>query len=189
MRLASVTVALGLTAAAVLVAAGPVAASPHGTGAISIAEAVTRAGARGEIGTQACSTVYITSNANGGIVSAELGYGGNDYGMLRARATAIGPWEQFELCIGSTFDTLRSLANNLYVSAELGYGGGDYAMLRARAAAIGPWEQFIVGCSTDCYIYSLANYEYVSAELGYGSGDYAMLRARSLDWGAWESFR
>jgi hypothetical protein len=40
--------------------------------------------------------VFITSLANGRIVSAELGYGGGDNGMLRARATAIGPWEQFE---------------------------------------------------------------------------------------------
>ncbi len=64
--------------------------------------------------------MFITSNANGGIVSAELGYGGNDYGMLRARA----------------------LANYEYVSAELGYGSGDYAMLRARSLDRGAWESF-----------------------------------------------
>ncbi|WP_424887005.1 hypothetical protein [Streptomyces sp. XH2] len=37
----------------------------------------------------------ITSRANGRLVSAELGYGGDTYGMLRARATAVGPWELF----------------------------------------------------------------------------------------------
>ncbi len=40
-------------------------------------------------------SVVITSRANGRLVSAELGYGGDTYGMLRARATAVGPWELF----------------------------------------------------------------------------------------------
>jgi hypothetical protein len=37
----------------------------------------------------------IFSLANNLYVSAELGYGGGDYAMLRARASAIGPWERF----------------------------------------------------------------------------------------------
>src|SRR5205814_86811 len=43
------------------------------------------------------------SNANYGFVSAELGYTGGYYGMLRARSGSIGPWEQYS--IGSSGDT------------------------------------------------------------------------------------
>ena len=38
---------------------------------------------------------FIQSDANNLYVSAELGYTGGNYGMLRARATSIGPWEQY----------------------------------------------------------------------------------------------
>jgi hypothetical protein len=41
-----------------------------------------------------CSEVSIKA-ANGLYVSAEIGYTGSYYGMLRARATSIGPWEIF----------------------------------------------------------------------------------------------
>jgi len=84
----------------------------------------------------------ITSQANGLLVSAELGYTGGDAGMLRARANAIGPWERFFIDNFGTFATITSAANGLLVSAELGYTGDDAGMLRARATAIGPWEQF-----------------------------------------------
>jgi len=79
-------------------------------------------------------------------VSAELGYTGDNYAMLRARATSIGPWEEFYTthgpCLGLCMTTIRSGANNLYVSAELGYTGDNYGMLRARTASAGPWENF-----------------------------------------------
>ncbi|WP_371785072.1 fascin domain-containing protein [Streptosporangium subroseum] len=81
-------------------------------------------------------------------VTTELGYAypGNDRGMLRARSTAIGPWEQFELLFSSGSGTyaLRSKANGMYVTTELGYAypGNDRGMLRARSTTIGPWEQF-----------------------------------------------
>jgi hypothetical protein len=40
---------------------------------------------------------YTIENAGNSIlVSAEFGYGGGDNGMLRDRAWAIGPWEQFD---------------------------------------------------------------------------------------------
>ncbi len=83
-------------------------------------------------------------------VSAELGYTGANYAMLRARATAIGPWEKFTLfChllpFGPQFAYLviQSQANASYVSAELGYTGGSYAMLRARATAISNTELYV----------------------------------------------
>jgi hypothetical protein len=79
----------------------------------------------------------IRSLANGKWVSAELQYTGALYGMLRARATSIGPWETFNGGSG-----LRNKANWKFVSAELQYTGIRYGMLRARADRYGPWEQF-----------------------------------------------
>src|SRR2546428_620888 len=114
--------------------------------------------------------------------------------MLRARATDIGPWEQYSLGdLGNGRFALFSLANNLIVSAEFGYGGGDNGMLRARAAAVGPWEQF--------YLYSIGTYWafqsyyplnspccYVSTELGYTGIEQNLLRARATEVGAWELY-
>lgn len=89
-----------------------------------------------------CSLIAFQSTANSRYVSAELGYTGGNYAMLRARATSIGPWEKFDInCFVATC-TIKSLANGLYVSAELDYTGGNYAMLRARASSPGPWETF-----------------------------------------------
>jgi hypothetical protein len=79
----------------------------------------------------------IRSRANGKWVSAELQYTGPLYGMLRARANGIGPWETFNGGLG-----LRNKANWKFVSAELQYTGLRYGMLRARADQYGPWEQF-----------------------------------------------
>lgn len=79
-------------------------------------------------------------------VSAELGYPGIYYGMLRARATAVGPWETFYTprgpCSGFCNTTFYSSANQRFVSAELGYTGAYYGMLRARATTVGLWEEF-----------------------------------------------
>lgn len=139
-----------------------------------------------------CRTVRIQSVANGRFVSAELGYSGMNYAMLRARATVIGPWERFRLCFhfsNGTY-TFYSLANNRYVSAELGYSGPNYAMLRARATVIGPWERFrIQWFPTYVTIRSAANNRLVSAELGYGGIRYAMLRGRATAVGPWEQFQ
>ncbi|HXA60500.1 MAG TPA: hypothetical protein VNW94_15180, partial [Streptosporangiaceae bacterium] len=80
-----------------------------------------------------CSTVSLKA-ANGLYVTAELGsgYTGADYGMLRARATSVGPWERFEECPLVPYTiTLRSEANGLYVTAELGYTGTENGMLVA----------------------------------------------------------
>ena len=131
------------------------------------------------------------SQANKNWVTAELGYAGSDYGMLRARSKIHGAWEAFTLVdTGDGAVAIRSSANGRYVSAELGYTGGDYAMLRARATAIGPWEKFIfVDLGGGSWaLRSKANNLYVSAELGYGGADYAMLRARAGAIGPWEKF-
>jgi hypothetical protein len=44
---------------------------------------------------------YLNSSANADYVSAELGYNGADYAMLRSRASTAGPWEKYtntDLC-------------------------------------------------------------------------------------------
>ncbi|GAA4187706.1 hypothetical protein GCM10023074_00600 [Microbispora amethystogenes] len=146
-----------------------------------------------------CQNRSIKSRANGRYVSAELGYGTSDsrYGMLRARATGVGPWEKFRICYNGRNYTIQSRHNGKYVSAELGYGTSDsrYGMLRARATSAGTWERFfITSCGTGCVLIEAANLKYVAAELGYGKTDsrYGMLRGRTPDVsykiGPWEKF-
>ena len=136
------------------------------------------------------------SNANYGFVSAELGYTGGYYGMLRARSGSIGPWEQYS--IGSSGDTdgtwaIRSVANNLYVSSEFGYSGGDDGLQRARASVIGDWEKFFlyqIGGQfawQSYYPYGSACC-YVSTEMGYTGFEFEMLRARAYSVGSWELY-
>lgn len=84
----------------------------------------------------------IRSVANGRHVSAEISWTGNRYGLLRARATTIGPWEQFRIPNSGLIKTIYSLANNRYVTAELSWTGDAYASLRARATSAGTWEHF-----------------------------------------------
>jgi hypothetical protein len=141
------------------------------------------------------SGVVIRSNANGRYVSAELGYGGSYYATLRARATAVGPWERYTVCRDTSngLTDFLSEANNRAVAAELGYPGSYYATLRARTStsAIGPWELFVTPANPGghrTWIASRANGRYVSAELGYGGSYYATLRARATALGPWESF-
>jgi hypothetical protein len=136
----------------------------------------------------------MTANANNAFVSAELGYGGGFYGMLRARASAFGPWEDFALGnLGDGTWTLVSEANGLAVSAEFGYGGGQNGMLRARADNVLEWERY--------YLYSIGSQYafqsylpqgspccYVSTEMGYGGTEAAMLRARATQVGPWELY-
>jgi hypothetical protein len=144
-----------------------------------------------------CYAATITSQANGHLTSAELGYDPSDYryGMLRARATSEGPWEEFFVCFNGSQSTIQSLDTGMYVSAELGYDTSDsrWGMLRARASSAGPWEQysFATSCNGNCLVIrSTANNRLVSAELGYGTSDwrYEMLRARATSEGPWEEF-
>lgn len=142
----------------------------------------------------ACVTTGISlrSQANGKYVSAELGYTGDQNGMLRARADALGPWEKFDLCRNNQngLYSIRSEANGNYVSAELGYTGDQYGELRVRSGAIGGWEQFRIERSGSGYtIRSATSGQYVSAEVGYGGDQYGMLRARSDGAGAGERFQ
>ena len=136
--------------------------------------------------------VSIRSTWSNRFVSAELGYGGADYGMLRARATSVGDWERFRL-IGDCNSScvIQSVANRRLVSAELGYQGAAWGELRARATGEGSWERFrFVGdCNSTCSIIALGNGRYVAGEFDYSGNGWAMLRARSTTWQGWESFQ
>jgi len=133
----------------------------------------------------------LRSNANHRYVSAELGFAGALNGLLRARATSVGTWEQFQ-CVaeGAGRWAIKSKANGRFVSAELGYSAGRYGMLRARATAVGVWEtySFVPVNSCGCYAVRGANAKFVSAELGYPGSTYGVLRARSSGVGPWEEF-
>jgi hypothetical protein len=135
--------------------------------------------------------VTITSLGNGRLVSAELGYTGANNGMLRARATAVGPWEVYTVCFNGSATTIQSQANGRFVSAELGYSGANNGMLRARATVVGPWEKFSIdSCGGNCVtIHSTANNRFTSAELGYSGANNGMLRARATVVGPWERFQ
>lgn len=167
---------------------------------LAIVLASTVAGTIGVTSAQAFTcqnrTFYIESLYSGYTVSAELGaapYTGAYAGLLRARATAVGPWERFSMvCTGSGQFAIKAY-NGRYVSAELGYSTSDwrYGMLRARATAIGPWEKFTYDGSDwtyPGYLKSVGNGRYVSSEFGYSGSDwrFGMLRARSTARGAWE---
>ena len=136
-----------------------------------------------------CTIYNYFGASNAKYVSAELGYGGNLNGMLRARASLPGPWETFRICTDGTAHWFNSQANGKYVSAELGRTGTDHGMLRARASSVGPWERFEIGRYGNYdTIKSLANNRYVSAERGYGGVRAGMLRARATTVGPWEKF-
>jgi uncharacterized protein with LGFP repeats len=128
---------------------------------------------------------------NGDYVSAELGYTGASYAMLRARAATAGSWESWsEYPLGGNLIALRNNANGQFVTADLGYTGANQYELHAGAAHIGPWEEFhIITNSDGTYsLQSAANGLYVSAELAYTGSSYAELRARSSAIGPWEKF-
>jgi hypothetical protein len=120
----------------------------------------------------------IRSESDRRYVSAELGKSGNVYGVLRARATTVGPWERFRVrCLGWNAIAIQSLANGRYVAAELGYKDGLYGLLRARATTVGPWERFSLP-SAD-YIHNRYGFAaYLGGPNGAGVGsDFGTLKA------------
>ncbi|NAS22193.1 hypothetical protein GT755_10915 [Herbidospora sp. NEAU-GS84] len=112
-----------------------------------------------DIGDDHCSAVQIKS---------ETEYPGSYYGMLRARAQAVGDWEKFTICpedgcnrlsaeknykgVDAIRDRVQgrgilhheALANNKYVSTEPAYTGDGYGILRARADVVGDYEKFVI---------------------------------------------
>jgi len=141
-----------------------------------------------------CGNVYIVNGYTGLVVSAELGYTGSLYGMLRARSGGVGPWEKFQRCIDPSNNvfTLKSLANNRYVSVEMNYTGSYKYMLRARSTTVGPWERFTLYGTSSYYMDAFranSNGLFVSTEMGYSGSNRYMLRARAASIGEWEIYR
>jgi hypothetical protein len=144
-------------------------------------------------GTTCSDDVDIMSYANGLYVSAEVGWAGARNGILRARASVIGPWELFRECwyvntAGKYVFSLQSQANSKWVSIEYNYTGNLYEVLRARAATAGEWEHFYMGVPQNWHMDLQAVHlgRYVSVELGNTGDDYAILRARATAFGPWE---
>jgi hypothetical protein len=137
-----------------------------------------------------CGTVSIVNAYTGLAVSAELGDVGIFNGMLRARATSVGPWEKFTMCMDDNHVfTLKSQANNLYVSTEEDYEGGYQYLLRARAAVVGGWELFVMyGVGGDTVEFTGSPGYWVTSELGYSGSDQYLLRANRKSLGGWETW-
>ena len=145
--------------------------------------------------------------ANAMAVSAEVGEGYPQYGLLRARTTPwkknIRAWEHFRFtCVmtvpgGDDVVTIRSLANNTWVTTRLDFPETDprWGMLTAtttgdpgeRELFIVTWQKSLLKPPTR--IRSWANRRYVSTELGYGKKNplRGMLRARATTLGEWEN--
>jgi hypothetical protein len=211
-RLMSVTAIAGVLAA--LLAGGlPASASAQPLSPPASRVAVTPARAAGQVApaqgplraafpadTFTCfDQQSLDSNANGDYVSAELGYTGASYGMLRARATTIGPWEKFDFCHDLTqgWWAISSDANGLYVTAQFGYTGASFGELTASSSSIGPYQKWLLTCMLGApvgpqvdfvTIQAQTNLNYVSAEIGYTGANYAMLRARAATAGPWEEY-
>jgi len=159
----------------------------------ALAQSVTSEAAERGTSAVSCKNRTIQSLANGKYVSAELGWSGDNYGMLRARSSKVGPWEKFRFCYNGYNYTIQSLANGKFVSAEFGWSGASRGMLRARAPRAATWERFYINsCGTGCTsIQNLAipSRRHVSAELGNKGNRSGMLRARNEGVGPWERFR
>ena len=142
-------------------------------------------------GASSCRTVALKSGNY--YVSAEFGWDGHGGGMLRARATAIGPWEEFVQCdYGSYWVFEAAGASTItFVSTEKEYVQGDYGMLRARTSEVGTWEQYtlVVVRSGVFALKARANNKYVTVERQYVGDRFGMLRARSDSIGPWEEFQ
>lgn len=137
----------------------------------------------------------LEARSNGQFVSAEVSYPGSEFGMLRARTDAIGPWEKFDECSDAGFGETRlfSYGTGLYVATEVEYAGNHNGMLRARANAIGSWEKYSVENGTDwegSYITlrSMGNNRFVTADPGFPDRYRGMLLARGSSVGPWEKF-
>ncbi|GGQ76756.1 fascin domain-containing protein [Couchioplanes azureus] len=198
-----VTTAAGLAGTPAAAAPAPATAPPastaelipYGAGSAAVEQQRSAIAARHNAAAQAVlcwHNVTIYANANRRWVSMEKGYSGTDNGMLRARATVVGPWERFVVCRDNVtgYTYWASQDTGLVVSTELGYSAGDYGMLRARATIVGPWEQYYTTSQPGSWfsMYAYGNGRWVSTEIGYSAGDYGMLRARATVIGPWEQY-
>jgi hypothetical protein len=142
------------------------------------------------VGWECTAEGWIQSAYNGLFVSTEVGYGGAEKGMLRARAASVGAWEKYQICwragLGGPY-AIWSDGAAKFVTAELGPEAIEPDMLRARANSVGAWEEFSIVGGTKVFIAG-ANGLWVSSEFGMTGSWYGMLRARSASIGQWEEY-
>jgi hypothetical protein len=152
----------------------------------------------GRINTDPSGTVVFRSTLTGRYWYPDLGAGGAWSGAVRAKATAVGGWEPFQLvgdCRSSSGCAIKNLASGKYLTAEINYAGDGDRMVRASATVAQLWEKFqLVGdCGSNggCAVRSLANGRYLSADYYFGESDYrfGLVRARATAISGWETFR
>jgi hypothetical protein len=137
------------------------------------------------------------SVANDRYVAAELRNTLVPYGLLRASATHVGPWEEHQFCHqrGTDYWSIFTNANQRWAITQINYRGPKVYqnMLRADARSIGPWERYQILCIAETHgsfvIWSPVARRFVAAELAYKGDDYGTLRARASKVGPWEIFR
>jgi GH25 family lysozyme M1 (1,4-beta-N-acetylmuramidase) len=103
---------------------------------------------------------------------------------LIAKATALGPWEQFDrIDVGAGLVALRSRANGRFVTADK---AGALPLI-ANRTVVGSWERFRLITNPDGTVSLLAivNNRYVTAE---NAGASALIANRTAI-GTWEKFR
>ncbi|HET9137913.1 ThuA domain-containing protein [Actinophytocola sp.] len=125
------------------------------------------------------TVISLRAHANGRFVSADNA----GAGPLIAKATAIGPWEQFDrLDAGNGNIALRAHANNRIVAAE---NAGNNPLI-ANRTAVGLWETFQLIRNPDgsVSLRALVNGRLVTAE---NAGNSALIANRTAV-GAWEEF-
>jgi hypothetical protein len=150
------------------------------------AGSTTGAGATGsQTTTTACAigkTVALKAVINGKYASARS----ENAGEVKAMATGVNTWEQFEIVdAGGGFVAFKSKMNNLYVAADTGI---SYAPFKARSGSIGAWEKFKLELQSDGYyaIKANANGKYISARADQAN---APLQAVGGAAGSWEDFQ
>ncbi|MCC9738398.1 hypothetical protein [Streptomyces sp. MNU89] len=199
---AVVLVIAGLMASSVLVApAGSAASSgralaPAGWEVLDgdSAEAAAKSGGATVTAEDDPAVIAIQSLRNTNFVTAERNYPDPQTGVLRARSTDLGGWENFDLewDPANQAYALKSQATGLYVAVEKNLTGDLQNALRARSANVGGWERFELLYNEELdhwAIRSKLNGLYVTMEHNYtGTLQYA-LRARSTSIsGSWEQF-
>ena len=138
-------------------------------------------------------SMALRNRSSWNFVTAELGYTGDEFTMLRARATSAGPWERWTLCRLTRTSKWYFLVNQAMdadqwyegvVWADVNAPGAMDGMLRANGFyttdGISTAEQFEkVMVGNYLTLKSRTTGKFVIAETGYPGGHDGMLRAAS----------
>lgn len=138
-----------------------------------------------------CGTVSLMNVYTSLYVSVELGTSTTWYEELRARATSVGPWEKFTMCINDSTNvfTLQSQANGLYVTTEEWYDPPWQYMLQADSSTVGQQQQFVLyNVNADYQWFTGSSGYLVSGDLNFSGNDRGVLIANRKSLGPWEEW-